>query len=149
MVLDKLCPTSHPSFKMDVITKNRSFFNYLLLLYFKSKWAQVITEAMIHSTYITGIYSDYGYFENRNHIKICKETWTEMIFCYPLSKLWFTPNPPFSSMHMAAITISRNFKWLKKKRNQLQLFKINFRCEIENQLSHYKLQGTSCFFVNG
>jgi len=29
---------------------------------------------MIRSTYITGIYADYGYFENKNHIKICKET---------------------------------------------------------------------------
>ena len=64
------------------------------MLYFKSKWAQVIiTEAMIHSTYITGIYSDYGYFENRNHIRICKETWTKMIFCWSTFKIMFHTQP--------------------------------------------------------
>ena len=36
---------SRPPFKMDAITKNRNFFNCPLLLYYKSKWAQVITAA--------------------------------------------------------------------------------------------------------
>jgi len=34
-----------PPFKMANITKNRTFFNWLLLLYYKSKWAQILTAA--------------------------------------------------------------------------------------------------------
>jgi hypothetical protein len=35
----------HPPFKMAAVTKNRNFFNCPLLLYYKSKWAQIVTAA--------------------------------------------------------------------------------------------------------
>ena len=35
----------HPPFKMAAVTKNRNFFNYLLLLYYRSKWAQILSAA--------------------------------------------------------------------------------------------------------
>jgi hypothetical protein len=36
---------SRSPFKMAAITKNRNFFNCPLLLYYKSKWAQILTAA--------------------------------------------------------------------------------------------------------
>ena len=36
---------SCPPFKMAVVAKNRNFFNCPLLLYYKSKWAQILTAA--------------------------------------------------------------------------------------------------------
>jgi hypothetical protein len=38
-------PKPHPPFKMATVTENRNFFNCLLLLYYKSKWAQILTAA--------------------------------------------------------------------------------------------------------
>ena len=35
----------HPPFKMAAVTINRHFFNCPLLLYYKSKWAQILTAA--------------------------------------------------------------------------------------------------------
>jgi hypothetical protein len=43
--LSKLCLTASPPFKMAAVTKNRHFFNCPLLLYYKSKWAQIVTAA--------------------------------------------------------------------------------------------------------
>ena len=40
-----LYPILCPPFKMAAVTKNRNFFNYLLLLYYRSKWAQILTAA--------------------------------------------------------------------------------------------------------
>jgi hypothetical protein len=36
---------SRPPFKMTAVTKNRHFFNCQFLLYYKSKWAQILTAA--------------------------------------------------------------------------------------------------------
>jgi hypothetical protein len=36
-----------PPFKMAAVTKNRNFFNCPLLLYYKSKWAQIVTAATL------------------------------------------------------------------------------------------------------
>jgi hypothetical protein len=43
--ISKLRPTACPPFKMAAVTKNRYFFNCPLLLYYKSKWAQILTAA--------------------------------------------------------------------------------------------------------
>ena len=45
--LSKLCLTC-PLYKMAAVTKSRNFFNCPLLLYFKSKWAQILTAAAWH-----------------------------------------------------------------------------------------------------
>jgi ATP/ADP translocase len=38
----------HPPFKMATVTKNRKFFNCPLLLYYNSRWAQILTTATWH-----------------------------------------------------------------------------------------------------
>ena len=48
-----------PQFKMAAVTKNRNFFNCPLLLYYKSKWVQILTAsymAMSSLTYIQGFH---------------------------------------------------------------------------------------------
>jgi hypothetical protein len=41
-----LCPTAKMApFKMAGVTKNRNFFSCQFLLYYKSKWTQILTAA--------------------------------------------------------------------------------------------------------
>jgi len=47
---------------------------------------------------------------------------------------------------MAAITISRNFKWQKKKKNQLKFF-MKFRSQIENVVKDYMLLRASNLII--
>jgi hypothetical protein len=113
---------------MATITKNRNFFNCPLLLYYKSKWAQILIAATyiymaVRSlTYIPGfsvkfffqlIYTDYAneaYFDIRSHLNLLFwNLWTKLNQIWlggSLSKLCLTALP---SIQDGCFTKNRNF----------------------------------------
>jgi hypothetical protein len=91
-----------PPFKMAAFTKNRNFFNCQFLLYYKSKWTQIVAAAIssymamssfiIYSGFFCEIFSAslfrLGILWDKNHIKIfCLEIWVKMIFGWPTFKI--------------------------------------------------------------
>ena len=111
----------HPSFKTAAVTKNRNFFNCLLLLYCKSKWAQILTAATWHWVvqhimhFFPADLYQLGILWIKNHIKFSTQKFElKWSLVGELSKLFVTL--PYS---------------------------INFRSKIENQISDYRLLGTS------
>ena len=81
-------------------------------------WTQILTAAIwqwvVEHIFWVFLW-DLGILWDKNHIKIfCSEIWVEMIFGWPTFKICVTP--PFS---------------------------INFRSQIENQVSDYRLLGAS------
>ena len=91
---------------MAAVTKNRNVFNCPLLLYYKSKWAQIFTAATWKWLDIRGfsvkfffqpIYSDYAYVDKRSHLNLFLwNCWTKLNQTWQgwsLSKLCPTATP--------------------------------------------------------
>ena len=88
--------SDNPAFKMAAVTRDWNIFNCLLLLCYKSKWAQILTAATwpylpVFSVWFFSVdlYSVLiRHIMRKNHIKIfCSKIWSEMIFDWPSFKI--------------------------------------------------------------
>ena len=114
-----------PPFKMAAVTKNRNFISCQFLLYCKSKSTQILSAATMYMamsslTYILFFYCDI-FSASLFRLGIL---WDKKSFAQKFELKWslggllskWCVTPPFS---------------------------INFRCQIENQVSDYRLLGAS------
>jgi hypothetical protein len=121
-----------PPFKKFAVAKNRNFFSYQFLLYYTSKWNQILTAAtwqwVVYHTlwvFLWDFFSQFIPFRNIRRKKITSKSVAQKFelkwsFGGPLSKLCAT-TPPFS---------------------------INFECQIKNQVSDYRILGASSSLIS-
>ena len=125
-VLLLLCQTTLASrtLNMVAIIKNRNFFNCLLLLYYKSKWAQIlcIYMALSSTAYLPFFFCDFFFSQLILIVHIIERKNCIKIFGI-------------------AVKISLN----GKKQNWKN--RLKFRNQIENQENDYRLQGASSFLI--
>ena len=129
---------TRPPFKMAAVVKNRNFFNWPVLLYYKSKWAHLFTAATWKWVvpYILGfsvkfffqsIYTDYAnwaYFDKRSHLNLFLwNRWTK------LKQTWQPWVGPFQNCVRQPNAV--HSRWLLLLKIEISLV-VNF-CFITNQ----------------